>query len=252
MNGFVIFLIVLTIGYVLYYAAIITIDLTAKPKDDGKKEETLAMGDMADDMGYTPKTVKESSDGGFSVSEDIPETAEAEEQTPELASQIAEAEEETPETPEPEPGTLQDPDPSNEEVPSEEETGGGMSEEQTQEEPEEQTEEPAEEQDEEIEGITSVTFDEDADVTVREEVDKSDLPAFDPNMNPPSYDVSEVYGAPQRDTSVSRKADLVRSSLSSIETKGNQFSSFDLRNILQDESQTKQENIVVHNEASRA
>ena len=71
-------------------------------------------------------------------------------------------------------------------------------------------------------------------------------------MNPPSYDVSEVYGAPQRDTSVSRKADLVRSSLSSIETKGNQFSSFDLRNILQDESQTKQENIVVHNEASRA
>lgn len=251
MNGFVIFLIVLTIGYVLYYAAIITIDLTAKPKDDGKKEETLAMGDMADDMGYTPKTVKESSDGGFSVSEDIPET-EAEEQTPEPAPQIAEAEEETPETPEPEPGTLQDPDPSNEEAPSEEETGGGMSEEQTQEEPEQQTEEPAEEQEEEIEGITSVTFDEDADVTVREEVDKSDLPAFDPNMNPPSYDVSEVYGAPQRDTSVSRKADLVRSSLSSIETKGNQFSSFDLRNILQDESQTKQENIVVHNEASRA
>lgn len=252
MNGFVIFLIVLTIGYVLYYAAIITIDLTAKPKDDGKKEETLAMGDMADDMGYTPKTVKESSDGGFSVSEDIPETAEAEEQTPEPAPQIAEAEEETPETPEPEPGTLQDPDSSNEEAPSEEETGGGMSEEQTQEDPEQQTEEPAEEQEEEIEGITSVTFDEDADVTVREEVDKSDLPAFDPNMNPPSYDVSEVYGAPQRDTSVSRKADLVRSSLSSIETKGNQFSSFDLRNILQDESQTKQENIVVHNEASRA
>lgn len=251
MNGFVIFLIVLTIGYVLYYAAIITIDLTAKPKDDGKKEETLAMGYMADDMGYTPKTVKESSDGGFSVSEDIPET-EAEEQTPEPAPQIAEAEEETPETPEPEPGALQDPDPSNEEAPLEEETGGGMSEEQTQEEPEQQTEEPAEEQEEEIEGITSVTFDEDADVTVREEVDKSDLPAFDSNMNPPSYDVSEVYGAPQRDTSVSRKADLVRSSLSSIETKGNQFSSFDLRNILQDESQTKQENIVVHNEASRA
>lgn len=251
MNGFVIFLIVLTIGYVLYYAAIITIDLTAKPKDDGKKEETLAMGDMADDMGYTPKTVKESSDGGFSVSEDIPET-ESEEQTSEPAPQIAEAEEETPETPEPEPGTHQDPDPSNEEAPSEEEAGGGMSEEQTQEEPEQQTEEPAEEQEEEIEGITSVTFDEDADVTVREEVDKSDLPAFDPNMNPPSYDVSEVYGAPQRDTSVSRKADLVRSSLSSIETKGNQFSSFDLRNILQDESQTKQENIVVHNEASRA
>ena len=254
MNGFVIFLIVLTIGYVLYYAAIITIDLTAKPKDDGKKEETLAMGDMADDMGYTPKTVKESSDGGFSVSDDMPETAEADEQTPEPAPAplIAEAEEETPETLEPEPGTSQEPDHSHEENPSEEETGGGMTEEQTQEEPEQQTEELAEEQEEEIEGITSVTFDEDADVTVREEVDKSDLPAFDPNMNPPSYDVSEVYGAPQRDTSVSRKADLVRSSLSSIETKGNQFSSFDLRNILQDESQTKQENIVVHNEASRA
>ena len=184
----------------------------------------------------------------------MPETAEADEQTPEPAPAplIAEAEEETPETLEPEPGTSQEPDHSHEENPSEEETGGGMTEEQTQEEPEQQTEEPAEEQEEEIEGITSVTFDEDADVTVREEVDKSDLPAFDPNMNPPSYDVSEVYGAPQRDTSVSRKADLVRSSLSSIETKGNQFSSFDLRNILQDESQTKQENIVVHNEASRA
>ena len=137
MNGFVIFLIVLTIGYVLYYAAIITIDLTAKPKDDGKKEETLAMGDMADDMGYTPKTVKESSDGGFSVSDDMPETAEADEQTPEPAPAplIAEAEEETPETLEPEPGTSQEPDHSHEENPSEEETGGGMTEEQTQEEP---------------------------------------------------------------------------------------------------------------------
>ena len=223
MSGFVIFLIVLTIGYVLYYAAIITIDLTAKPKDDGKKEENLAMGDMTDDMGFKPKTVKESSDGGFSVSDDIPENTEGDEQNPEPAPEIAEAEEE------PEPRSA-----------------GGQTMEEPQDEPEEQQEE------EEIEGITSVTFDEDADVTVREEVDKSDIPAFDPNMNPPTYDVSEFYGAPQRDTSVSRKANIVRSSLSSIETKGNQHISFDLRDILQDETQTKQERIEARHEASRA
>lgn len=247
MSGFVIFLIVLTIAYILYYAAIITIDLTAKPKDDSGKEETLAMGD--DDMGYTPKTVKESTDGGFSVTEDTPEPTAEEEQTHEPAPEIAEAEEENPE-PEPEPAPEPEPEPTTPEEPTEEVEKREETTEQVLEEPEQPADEPEEE--EEIEGITSVTFDEDADVTVREEVDKSDVPAFDPNMNPPTYDVSEVFGAPERDTNVSRKAHLVRSSLSSIETRGNQFDSFDLRDILQNEERTEQERIVVHNEASRA
>lgn len=255
MSGFVIFLIVLTIGYVLYYAAIITIDLTAKPKDDGKKEETLAMGDMTDYMGFKPKSVKESTDGGFSVSDVIPENTEGDEQNTEPAPEIAEAEEEPEpqsQESEPEPKPTPDPEPTPSEEPElEEDTqGGGQSGGQTMEEPHNEPEDQQEE--EEIEGITSVAFDEDADVTVREEVDKSDIPAFDPNMNPPTYDVSEFYDAPQRDTSVSRKANIVRSSLSSIETKGNQHISFDLRDILQDETQTKQERIEARHEASRA
>ena len=41
MSTFVIFVIVLTLGYILYYAAMITIDMTAKQKSDAVMEETI-------------------------------------------------------------------------------------------------------------------------------------------------------------------------------------------------------------------
>lgn len=253
MNAYVILIIVLTIGYILYYAAMITIDLFAKPKDEGRKEETISAGDMADDMGYTPKTVKESSDGSFSVTDTEPESPEQEEEHIDEAEQISEADEEQATSEEPE--AVPEPEEPETDESHEEGDEGEKGEEQETGETEEaeateETEEVSDE-DAEIEGITSVPFVEGADVTVREEVDKSDIPAFDPNMNPPSYDVTEVIGGAQHDTDVSRKAELIHSSLSSIETNGNQFDSFDLRNILQNEERTNQECIEARHEATR-
>ena len=71
MSPFIIFAIVLTIAYVLYYATIITMDLNAKSKKEGEHEETISADDskMAEEE-YAPQTVVEDTKtGGFSFME---------------------------------------------------------------------------------------------------------------------------------------------------------------------------------------
>ena len=48
MSTFVIFAIVLTLGYILYYAAMITIDMTARQKFDAATEETINTDGFSD------------------------------------------------------------------------------------------------------------------------------------------------------------------------------------------------------------
>ena len=71
MSPFIIFAIVLTIAYVLYYAAIITMDLNAKSKKDGEQEETISASDAKEaEEEYAPQTVLEDTKaGGFSFLE---------------------------------------------------------------------------------------------------------------------------------------------------------------------------------------
>ena len=71
MSPFIIFAIVLTIAYVLYYATIITMDLNAKSKKEGELEETISAVDGKEtDEEYTPQTVVENTEtGGFSFME---------------------------------------------------------------------------------------------------------------------------------------------------------------------------------------
>ena len=71
MSTFIIFIIVLTLGYMLYYAAMITIDMTAKEKSEAATEETIdADGEDDDDDEYAPRSVVEdSANGGFSISD---------------------------------------------------------------------------------------------------------------------------------------------------------------------------------------
>lgn len=68
MSPFIIFAIVLTIAYVLYYATIITMDLNAKSKKEGEQEETISASDTKDaEEEYAPQTVLEDTKtGGFS------------------------------------------------------------------------------------------------------------------------------------------------------------------------------------------
>ena len=70
MSPFIIFVIVLTIAYVLYYATIITMDLNAKSKKEGEHEETISASDTKDAEEYAPQTVLEDTKtGGFSFLE---------------------------------------------------------------------------------------------------------------------------------------------------------------------------------------
>ena len=71
MSPFIIFAIVLTIAYVLYYVAIITMDLNAKSKKDGEHEETISASDTKEaEEEYAPQTVLEDTKtGGFSFLE---------------------------------------------------------------------------------------------------------------------------------------------------------------------------------------
>ena len=70
MSPFIIFAIVLTIAYVLYYATIITMDLNAKSKKEGAHEETISASDTKDAEEYATQTVLEDTKtGGFSFLE---------------------------------------------------------------------------------------------------------------------------------------------------------------------------------------
>ena len=70
MSPFIIFAIVLTIAYVLYYATIITMDLNAKSKKEGEHEETISASDTKDAEEYATQTVLEDTKtGGFSFLE---------------------------------------------------------------------------------------------------------------------------------------------------------------------------------------
>lgn len=71
MSPFIIFVIVLTIAYVLYYATIITMDLNAKSKKEGEHEETISASDTQEtEEEYAPQTVLEDTKtGGFSFIE---------------------------------------------------------------------------------------------------------------------------------------------------------------------------------------
>lgn len=66
MTPFLIFAIVLTIAYILYYATIITMDLNAKNKKGDDNELLISTGEASDaDEDYVPKNVVETSTGGF-------------------------------------------------------------------------------------------------------------------------------------------------------------------------------------------
>ena len=78
MKSFVIFAIVVTIIYVIYYTVIIVQDLYGKPKDEKSQGESFDVSDMTDEE---ESIAVSESDGGFSVGDNQYETAYEEKQT---------------------------------------------------------------------------------------------------------------------------------------------------------------------------
>lgn len=89
MTPFIIFLIVVTLGYLLYYVAMITIELSAKPKQEGEASENIPVGDgkSSGESDHAPAArIVTETNGSYDISE--PEIAEApEEPQPEAISE---------------------------------------------------------------------------------------------------------------------------------------------------------------------
>ena len=250
MSAFVIFVIVLTLGYILYYAALITIDMTAKQKSDAATEETIdADGyseDDADDDVVPRNVIENAETGGFSFSPSVPvieepaEIDEADEEEP-LSAQTEDvdgnaiedaAEEDTAEASE---------EPSDVPAEEEQETDEQVSEEEA------PVEEPSEQTTEE-EPVSGIEYyqEKPEDDTDKNDFDVND--AFDPDLMTPKYGVTELVEPPVSDEA-QEKANMVNASLLSIASKGNQMDSFDLTRVIR-EQRAEQLNIETHDEVT--
>ena len=92
MKSFVIFAIVVTIIYVIYYTVIIVQDLYGKPKDVKSQGESFDVSDMTDEE---ESIAVSESDGGFSVGDNQYETAYEEKQLAEPTEKAAATAEES-------------------------------------------------------------------------------------------------------------------------------------------------------------
>lgn len=250
MSAFVIFVIVLTLGYILYYAALITIDMTAKQKSDAATEETIdADGyseDDADDDVVPRNVIENTETGGFSFSPSVPvieepaEIDEADEEEP-LSAQTEDVDGNTVEDAAEEDTAEASEEPSDVPAEEEQETDEQVSEEEA------PVEEPSEQPTEE-EPVSGIEYyqEKPEDDTDKNDFDVND--AFDPDLMTPKYGVTELVEPPVSDEA-QEKANMVNASLLSIASKGNQMDSFDLTRVIR-EQRAEQLNIETHDEVT--
>ena len=250
MSAFLIFVIVLTLGYILYYAALITIDMTAKQKSDAATEETIdADGyseDDADDDVVPRNVIENTETGGFSFSPSVPvieepaEIDEADEEEP-LSAQTEDVDGNTVEDAAEEDTAEASEEPSDVPAEEEQETDEQVSE-------EEAPVEESSEQTTEEEPVSGIEYyqEKPEDDTDKNDFDVND--AFDPDLMTPKYGVTELLEPPVSDEA-QEKANMVNASLLSIASKGNQMDSFDLTRVIR-EQRAEQLNIETHDEVT--
>ena len=250
MSTFVIFVIVLTLGYILYYAAMITIDMTAKQKSDAATEETIdADGyseDDADDDVVPRNVIENAETGGFSFSSPAPVIEEP--------AEIDEADEEEPlsaQTEDEDGNTIDDASEEDTAEASEEPSDVPAEEEQENDDQVSEEEAPVEnpsEQTTEEEPVSGIEYyqEKTEDDTDKNDFDVND--AFDPDLMTPKYGVTELVEPPVSDEA-QEKANMVNTSLLSIASKGNQMDSFDLTRVIR-EQRAEQLNIETHDEVT--
>ena len=253
MSTFVIFAIVLTLGYILYYAAMITIDLTTKQKSEKDTEETITAGGDADEDDFVPRSVIENTEtGGFCFSSPAPEESET-------VEEIEEAQEEEPLS---ETEDVADTDNEAEdvsEVTDEDATTEELAPEILEDVPSESTPEQEDEADDEHsadestqpeveEPIPGVEYyvEKEKEEKVDDDFDVND--AFDPDLMTPKFGITEMV-EPSVSGEVHEKAATVNASLLSIESKGNQMSGFDLSRVIR-EHRAEQHNIETNDEVN--
>lgn len=224
MSPFIIFAIVLTIAYILYYATIITMDLHAKSKKDGEHEETISVGDKTEDDDIVSQTVIENTQtGGFdflnpnSTIEEMPSEENTEEDTSNEEAQtgIQAAKEVTEEQPDESNDGLVIPDQSDETT----------------------------EQDDSVEGISQADFLKEGSQNEEENDELFDeSQAFDPALAQPQYGVSSIVGG-SKDTEIEKRIESVKQKLMEIDTQGGLINPFKFADEMKTEDSRKQSNI---------
>ena len=237
MSTFIIFVIVLTLGYLLYYLAMIAFDVTAAKKSEAATEETIdADGEYDEEDEFAPRNVSENTaSGGFSIFdpgtsdvEEAPEEiSEAEEQSSEDDAHNIEDNEESSETENTTSGDVEnatDIEESDEEQPSEAQS----SEEETLTADDELAEDAATDEEPEAPGdadgeapvITVVKYSEEEPSEKQEEEPFDEDKAFDKTLFTPKYDVTEIVG-PVVSQKILSHAIETNAAMSSIVTKAN-------------------------------
>lgn len=223
MSPFIIFAIVLTIAYVLYYATIITMDLHAKSEKDGEHEETIPVGDNTEDDDIVSQTVVENTQtGGFdflnsnSTIEEMPSEENTEEDTSSEDNQTdiqAEAE-----------GTKEQPEGNNDGlvIPN-------------------QFDETTE-QDDSVDGISKADFLEEGSLDEENDELFDESQAFDPALAQPQYGVSSIVGE-SKDTEIEKRIESVKQKLMEIDTQGGLINPFKFVDEMKTEDSRKQSNI---------
>ena len=210
MTGFIIFAIVLTLAYVLYFAAMITTDLAAMKKAAETEEENIDIGTGSEEVDEfaTQNVVEDPSTGGFNF-------VSSQQKEEDVATEIAEAEEQ-----------LNDDDALRYDDDNFSETEETNSENQEQklednEEPEQNLDEVEPESDpidEESGGFEVHDFSEHEEEHETEQKSFKEDYAFDPSLRQKKYDVKNVF-EPSASPEVNGHSNSVNAALESITTK---------------------------------
>lgn len=210
MTGFIIFAIVLTLAYVLYFAAMITTDLAAMKKAAETEEENIDIGTGSEEVDEfaTQNVVEDPSTGGFNFV--TPQQKEAE-----ASEEIAEAEEEVNDN-----DALRYANDDSSESEAEHTSETQEQEPVYNEEPEEdlgETEPDDEPVEEESGGFEVHDFSEQEEEQPEQKSFKED-DAFDPSLRQKKYDVKNLY-EPTASPEVQGHADTVNAAMEPVTTK---------------------------------
>ena len=209
MTGFIIFAIVLTLAYVLYFAAMITTDLAAMKKAAETEEENIDIGTGSEEVDEfaTQNVVEDPSTGGFNFV--TPQQKEAE-----ASEEIVEAEEDE---------NDDDPSASLRNQDEDENVGASSNPEDQEQETEEEPEDAIDEQDPETEptdedaGVFKVHDFSEPEEEPEQKAFKED-DAFDPSLRQKKYDVKNLY-EPTASPEVQGHANTVNAAMEPITTK---------------------------------
>lgn len=201
MSPFIIFAIVLTIAYVLYYAAIITMDLNAKSKKEGEHEETISATDAKEaEEEYAPQTVLEDTKtGGFSFMDPAEVQESPVEEAVENDTASATDDDTLPENTETPADENGDNHPGVEDEPLQEDTPGNS--------------------DDKEDSISTSVFSEDAPTEEKQDELFDESKVFDQDMTQPQYAVSSIIDN-EKDAALAQRLDAINKKLMDCPTEG--------------------------------